>query len=572
MITDDIEPTARAAGTVPGPDAPVESVWVGFSTGHRVLDETELASLCTVLHGHGLAEVPGRAARELISYTAPADAAPGAPVPPAVILHSATRTTRGFDGDLADVRAGRDPYDVAGYLESRAVSLAARGDLAVGRTRPWQDAVSHYGAESLDIGLTELYYLSDALLTAAAAHGPGGAGPLAALVDWLRERPSAVVRLYALDPETQVFLLWLKARAGLDVLYVDANNPVVSERWNRKNHIHPTVTDALTVAADGLGPAELLAAEQRQSEAYRLLGMAVPVLPGYLVPRTPDAESFGDGLVAAAALLAGRHGLERGCLKPCEAGDGARIVPGLALKDEAALRDHARDAHRHGDAYVLEAHMDFHRWGIGGRDFIVSPSGHIRGGQVAPGMTLQLMNGVSWEGNVTLTADDCARMGMPGEHHASMTRAMDAVRDAFRGPGSEAQGCRGGMVTGGVDFAVGRIGGIHGDGLVLGAIDFNLSSHGAEYMRVFQDEVAGDPDAGHVATRVYRPGAEAGMAATQAAVARLTPPGRRSKVVASVPGRWGMVAVTGSGLEDAALAAEALVDGLRAASLARGPA
>lgn len=41
--------------------------------------------------------------------------------------------------------------------------------------------------------------------------------------------------------------------------------------------------------------------------------------------------------------------------------------------------------------------------------------------------------------------------------------------------------------------------------------------------------------------------------------------------MASVPGRWGMVAVTGRGLEDAALAAEALVDGLRAASLARGP-
>ena len=553
------------AALTAAPEEDIAALWNGFCTGFRVLTDAEVADVCKRLLDCGIDQVPTRAGQELVSYVAPADRSAHSR-PPAVIMHSATRTTRGFEGDLADARAGRDPYDVAGYLEARAVSLGSPGDLAVGRVGPWREAVRHFGMDSLDIGLLDLYYLSDALLLSAAGEGAHGE-VLAPLVEWLRARPSAVVRLYALDIETQVFLLWLKEQAGLDVLYVDANSPVVSAHWNRKNHIHPTVADALAVAAAGLGPDELLAAEQRQSEAYRLLGMEVPVLPGYLVPRVEDSEAFADGLVAAAALLAERYGLERGCLKPCEAGDGARIVPGLSLHDEAALRGHAREAHRHGDAYVLEAHVEFHGCTIDGRPFILTPSGHVRGGQVLPGMTLQLMNGVAWEGNVTLTEEDCVRYGLPGEMFGAMTSAMHAVRDAFHGPLSEAQGCRAGMVTGGVDFAVGRLGGVFGDRTVLGAIDFNLSSHGAEYMRAFQDETR--DRAGHVATRVYRPTSGADLGATVRAVADLVPEGRWSKVVASVPGRWGMVAVTGTGLEDAVAAAEALVEGLRSASLAR---
>ncbi|WP_406086826.1 hypothetical protein [Streptomyces virginiae] len=550
MTTDHDTPSAEAA---------LAAAWQGFSTGYRVLTETELDVLCHKLLGHGPAAVADRAARELRSYTATVTAGPQPNRPPAVIMHSATRTTRGFDGDLADVRAGRDPYDVAGYLEARAVSLAAAGDLAVGRTQPWRDAVRHYGTDSLDVGLLEPYYLSDALLT-VAAETPRVLVPL---VEWLRDRPSAVVRLYALDTETQVFLLWLKAQAGLDALNVDANNPVVSDRWNRKNHIHPTVEDALAITAVGLDADALLQAEQRASEAHRLLGLAVPVLPGYLVERSASVAAFADSVVEAARLLRERYGLEYGCLKPCEAGDGARIVPGIALKNEETLRDHAVEAYQHGDAYLLEAHVDFLHCEIGGRRFIIAPSGHIRGGRVAAGLTLQLMNGVAWEGNVTLTADDCARLGVPAEYHDRMTAALNAVRNAFHGPRAAEQGCKGGLVTGGVDFAVGRIGGVFGDRVVLGAIDFNLSSHGAEYLRSFQDKVPG-----HVATRVYRPASEADLAATVTAVTGLAPD-VATQVVASVAGRWGMVAAAGTSLEDAARTAQRLVEGLRSLALAR---
>jgi hypothetical protein len=531
--------------------------WRGFSTGPRVLTPAEVEEHCRLLLGHGTDRVAARAAAEL------PPSRDGGPVP-AVVMHSATRTTRGFEGDLADVAAGRNPYDVPGYLEARAVSLGGPGDLAVGRIAPWREAVAHHGVPALDIAERELYYLSDALLTVAARAD----GTLDPLVAWVRARPDAVVRLYALDLETQVFLLWLRERAGLGVLRVDANGPVVSDRWNRKDHIHPSVADALAIdPAGATGPDDLLAREQRASAAHRLLGLTVPVLPGYLVPRDPDPAAFAAGVLAAARLLAERHGLERGCLKPCEAGDGARIVTGLGLLDEEALREAALAAHRHGDAYLLEAHVDFTTHEIAGRAFIVTPSGHISGGRACEGLTLQLMNGHAWEGNATLRAADLAAAGVPAGHHATMTGAVRAVLDAFSGPLAAAQGCDGSLVTGGIDFAVGRIGGKFGDRIVCGAIDFNLSSHGAVYMRRFEEELSAAGTPAHVATRVYRPAPGAGLDTTARHAARLAGPDRAVRVVASVPGRWGMVGLSGTSTADAVTAVEALVAGLAEAGL-----
>lgn len=556
-----VEPPPISTEVVAG-DGTVHA-WNGFSTGPRVLSDDEIEAYCRLLLGHGVAGVAERAARELLPF---AEDPAAREVVRAVIMHSATRTTRGFEGDLSDVVAGRNPYDVAGYLESRAVMLAREGDVAVGRIAPWREAVARAGITAFDIGSREYYYLSHALLTVAASPGHSALLPL---LDWYRTHPNAVVRLYALDLETQVFLLWLKGRLGLEVLRVDANGPVVSAGWNRKDHVHPTVPDALSVAPDGLEPDELLAREQRMSSAHRLLGMEIPVLPGYLVPRGDDPGEFAAGVRAAARLLLERYGVERGCLKPCEAGDGARIVTGLDLHDEEALTRHAREAHPHGDSYALEAHVDFATCDIAGRRFIITPSGHIHAGRVAEGLTLQLMNGCSWEGNATLLAEDFAAFGVPKGAYASMTAALQAILDAFAGPEAEAQGCVNSLVTGGIDFAVGRIGGRFGDRLVHGVIDFNLSSHGAVYMRAFQDALSGPAGPVHVATRVYRPAARADLATTTSRAERETGPDRAVRVVASVPDRWGMVGISGASTADAVSAVEELVSRLRAAGLVR---
>lgn len=536
--------------------------WREFFTGPLVLDAGDLENAANRLLGVGADAVSGCAVRELESYVA----GPGEP-PPSMLMHSATQTTKGFDADLADLVQGRPAHDVATYLEARVVSLGRPGDIGVGRTRPWREAVTRAGLAHIDIADVEHYYLSHALLVTALRHQEAADPAIAAMADWLRVHPDAVVRLYALDAEMQIFLTWLKRQAGLNVLRVDANSPEVSATWNQKTHIHPTPGAALEIGgADELDPMALLTQEQRQAAGYQRLGMTVPVLPGYLVRRAEDTAQFAGELLAAAGLLRQRYEIRYGCFKPCEAGDGARIVPHVDLGDHEALTRYAKDAHRHGDHYLLEAHVEYLRFGVGSRSFEFAPSGHVRGGHVAEGLTVQLMNGCSWAGNALFDEQVLGPLGVSQTQYAQMMDAMHAVRDAFYGERSMAAGCYQGLVTGGVDFAIGRLGGRFGDRVVIGATDFNLSSHGAEYMRAFQDEMRAERSRAYVATRVYRPTAQATLEATQRLVCRRG--GERSRTICCVPGRWAMVACAGEDTLDAVGAAFGLVSSLTQAGLA----
>jgi hypothetical protein len=190
---------------------------------------------------------------------------------------------------------------------------------------------------------------------------------------------------------------------------------------------------------------------------------------------------------------------------------------------------------------------------------------------VLPGLTAQLMNGTSWAGNALFDERTLAELGLTAPQYAQMMDAMHAVRDAFYSERSVAQRCYQGLVTGGIDFAVGRVGGRFGDQVVIGAIDFNLSSHGAEYMRAFADQVRAEHPGRYVATCVYRPTTGATLRATEAAIAG----GRRdplAKTVCCVPGRWGMVASDGADTCEAIVSAFDVVAKLAADDLAEpGP-
>ena len=121
-------------------------------------------------------------------------------------------------------------------------------------------------------------------------------------------------------------------------------------------------------------------------------------------------------------------------------------------------------------------------------------------------------------------------------------------------------------MTGGIDFAIGRIGGRFGDTVFAAPIDFNLSSHGAEYLRAFLDRV-GPSGKRYAATRVYRPSARTGLAQTEAAVRDLAPAGETVSTIACVPGSWGMIASTGADPVSSIDNALGLVDDLTAAGL-----
>ncbi|MFH8881292.1 hypothetical protein [Streptomyces californicus] len=525
-----------------------------------------------------------RAAAEVVR---PYRARPGSTAP-SLLLHTTTPLLKAFDGDLAALLSGQEPHDVTTYVEARSVYLGTSEDLTLGRTAPWAEAAALRGVPAVDIGDLDHYYLTHALLLMAEAHEEGADTPLRHVIDWLRDRPDAVVRLYALDVETQIFLLWLIRRTGLAELATDANSPAVATEWNRKNHIHPTVAAARAMPASALElpPEELLAAEQRLSRAHQRLGLTVPVLPGYTVARTGvDRDAFVAGVLDAASMLRTRYGLDRAALKPADAGDGARIVGNLDLADTDRLAAEAEAAHAVGDDHLLEAWVTFLTVSLSDGDtgpgspgtdspqpptpaarrVPVVPSGHIRHGQVAEGLTLQMLDRYSWRGNDYVDEAGWTALGLPRDAYRTVRAALEAVRAAFQGPESVADGSHGGLVTGGIDFAVGRLGGAFGDRLLVGAIDFNLSAHGAESLRTFRDRAREQGiDELYAATRVFLPPADRTLHQMTAAARSMVVPGALLEAVACVPRRWAMVAATGAGPAVAAARAEALTAALSA--------
>lgn len=513
-------------------------VWDGFCTGPSVLEPAAVEGLCRRLLGISPAELPAASAAGL--------APPANPASPRVFLHSDTPELRGFEGDLDAVRSGRRPLDFTAYKEARSPYLARPGDLAVGRIRPWRDNCVAAGVPMLPVPDLGHYYLSHALLVLAERHLRAPVPAITALIRRFAEAPDTVAALYAFEPEIQIVLLWLRAQAGLDVLRTDANPPDVAAAWNRKDVLHPTVDVALDMPppADADGPA-WLAREAARSGLGQALGAATPVFPGYTIPRAGvERGRFVRQVLRAGELLRARHGLDRGCLKPSEAGDGARITLDIPLADTARLTALAEQAWGNGDAYLLEPHVRYLGSTLGGEPIAATPSAHIRAGALAPGMTLQFTRGTSWKGNIYIDADSAPGVGLDRAVYREARAAVEALTAAFAAAGQ-------GLVTAGYDVGIGRLGGpVWGERVLLGMQDLNVSFTGAECLRAYMDRHADGPCP--AASRVVRPAPHATVPVLAKALSALAPTACEADVVAAVPDRWGMIALRGADARDAA--------------------
>ncbi|MCH9646743.1 MAG: hypothetical protein K0U98_00815 [Deltaproteobacteria bacterium] len=476
--------------------------WQGLQTGPLTLSQIEIEETCQALLSCDLQQV-GRLASQILQ-PATGDKAHR----PALILHSTTPELKTFDGDLDALIGGRVGGDFTTYKEARSVYLARPGDVVAGRTRAWKAAVGALGAEAVELEDCDYYYLSHALLHLARNYRGGTGCALDRLVECVRETPR-VVRLYAFELEMQIFLLWLARAAGLEELALEANRPALSAAWNRKSVLHPTVELAtrLTGSLSGLTAPECLEKESRLCALANQLGIEVAAIPGYTIEREGrPVEDFVQQVLSAAGLLRQRYGLRTGCLKASESGDGARITPGICLEDDSALADLAREAHVHGDDYVLEAHVTYCQARVGGQTLPTALSAHIRGGQVAPGATIQFMQGTSWKGNVLLDEHSLDLFAIPAAHYRRLRRFVDDFQDAFerRAPG---------LVLAGIDFAIGTVGGAFGETILLGVQDLNVSFTGAECLRAFLDKAQSTKNGsgGHQygVTRIYRPSSQA---------------------------------------------------------------
>lgn len=505
-----------------------ELVWKGFYTGPVTLSDTELAAIARQLLNIDLDEVPAAAARELTSYVSDGSVAPS------LVIHSATPVLKSLQADLSDVRSGRTPDDVATYVETRSVSLASPGETVVGRTHTWQVAARLGGLDAVVIPGIEYYYLSHAILRLAASAAEP-AQPLRHIAAVLRARPDTVVRLYSLDREIQMVLLYLKRLAGLEVLRTDANSPEVADYWNTKAPLHPAVNEAdgIVVPADVY---QALDAETELSALSRRIGLGFRRLPGYTVDggRGSLSEVVGE-LRLAAHLLQTRYGVTVGCLKPSEGGGGARIRPGVALDDPDTLTRAAESLWHSQEQYVLEAQIHYAQTRVSGRNVPLAPSAHVRNGHVPDGVTLQLTNGTSWQGNVYVDRATCATLGIPTGSYDAMLAFMTEMKDRFFARGLS-------VVTAGVDFAMGYVGGRFNDDMLLAVQDPNMSAHGAEYLRLFRDQLGDDEECHYAATKVICPTSAGTLPALRATENAMSTPGAIFRAISAIPGRWGMIA------------------------------
>ena len=519
----------------------LEVPWTGFNTGPRVLSRSELERICLGLLGINLANVATEAAKILRPDM-------NASHRPAIIIYTATPLKLCFEADLQATLKGTRPEDPTSYIEARSVYLGQRNDMIVGRIAPWVAAAGSSASEPVQVPGIEYYYLTHALLVLAHKHGnlPGGdsaLGPLGRIIDRLRVQPDTVVRLYALDTETQVFLLWLTRMSGVSRILIDANGPVVSDKWNSKAVLHPTVSSALSMPELALrsSPWDLLEQETSMTALSREFGILVPRFPGYTVERlSADVDDIRRQIVEAAGLLQRRHAINRGCFKPARGSTGARIVPGVDLTSQEQLCDLARRAGTTDEDYVLEAHADYLEASIAGRKLVLAPSAHIVDGMVAPGASLQILQGSVWRGNVFVDERVCEQVGISLSQYDTIRKSMEEFVAAFSEPGRDL-----GLVKGGIDFGLARVHGRFGDAALIGMQDLNLSSHGAEYLRAFLDGACaalGNAAPVYASTKVIRPLRTSDIVRLRQYTDTLDDQ-RYVRAISSVPGSWGLVGV-----------------------------
>jgi hypothetical protein len=500
-----------------------EIAWQSYAGPVR-LDETDIDIACRKLLSIEPCDLLD-IVLEQVEFTSPSD------VQSRLIVHSTTPSARGFETDLTAMVEGRAVSDLTTYVETRGLYLARSGDLVVGRTRPWRRAIAKEGVRRLTLPDTDHYYLSHALLRRAV--DAGDRDPvLARIIDFLRERPSAVVSPYDFEPEFQILLTWLARIAGLRRIRVDANNSRLGA-WNGKRMLHPTVESALRLngqVANQTGSL-ILEQEHRASEAFQVLRTALPVIPGYTVAWQENRCDFSHDLVRASMLLKERYGLSHGCLKPSDGGNGGRIVANIELDDTRGLEDLATKAWNLGGDQVLEAHVSYLERHVGGEQVLTTPSAHLWSGKLLDGLTLQFMRGTAWKGNIFVGAADWEALGLEKAVYTKLRKTMSGLTRRL------------GLLHCGVDFAIGTLGGKFGNAVVAAVQDINPKVTGALFLREF---MARYPAVGvGAATRVLVPDATTSADKIRSLLSKFSTGEQPCEEIAVVPGRWAMIATSG---------------------------
>lgn len=434
-----------------------------------------------------------------------------------LIISSASSASASQETECAILKTRGHVIDISGAIEGRDTRSAQNGDISLISTNAGlmmaksredvniinlADEVVLDQTGSSDLKGSDIYYKADGLLLLILTNP--NSPVLTRLIVELNDSP--LVYPYNLDEETQIALLWLSKMAGIDYLNVNANSPEVGIELTRKGYRYPTIEDALTLPEYD-DPYQMQMEEWKLSQSAHEIYYHPDCVPGYVINRSETYEEFYEKVCKSLNLLTTRYNLETAWIKPDRGTDGGNQGPISTNLGENDIAIKTQEMWNQGGNWVIEAKTDYFRIklpldGIE-KTLTTTPSVHVIKGEPRYTISLQLVDGVAWGGNLICSQNtwqllvDKVDMTDPRiinnpdlisqlkNAYNSMPQAMHKYVDAINRSGKY----KGGQVRGGADLAIATLGGKFGhDKIVIAIQDYNARANGCETAYALYDQ------------------------------------------------------------------------------------
>lgn len=438
-----------------------------------------------------------------------------------LIISSASSSSGSQEFEKGRLDSGDSIVDIPGAIEGRDTRSGKKGDVALISTESGlimakaQDVVETINlAEEVvaelsggqELRAQDLYYKADALLMLLITNPTS---PIVLrLIDELAQEP--LVYPYNLDEETQVALVILAKMGKIKRIDVNANSSEVGIQLTRKGYRYPTVEAAKNLPHYD-DPYQMQKEEWKLSQAAKEIGHHPDVIPGYVIKKASTYEQFREQVLTTLDLMYKRYGFEAVWSKPDRGTDGGnqKAIPTKSNPREIEARIKAM-WESEGD-WVIEAKTNFFKivLPINGemKEFVTSTSVHVIKGEPRSTVSLQLVDGTQWGGNLICTqetwnelidsidANDPRIKNNPGlikQLKASFKQMVASMADYSEAVNRSAK-YRGGQVRGGMDLAIATLGGKFGDDTICVAVqDNNARANGCETAYALYDDAKRD--------------------------------------------------------------------------------
>ena len=460
-----------------------------------------------------------------------------------LVVSSATPNSNPIATESGCFKNTNHIVDIPGAIEIRDTRSLKVGDSSVIATKAGLTATKDLGdvnlinladADILSLRGSDIYFKADALLLLILTNPQSAI--LQQIIEVIKQNP--VIYPYNLDKETQLALLWLKNKAGLETLDVNANSAEVGTQLTKKGFWYPEVNQALTAIHDP-NPFTTQQNEWQLSQSATEIGFRSGSVPGYLV-KAESTDQFKKDVLLALMLHAARYGFDTAWTKPNQGTDGGAqdsidIGPLSSSKRQiintlidSGLIDTALTifqthllSQEGGNTYqrinqmwqlqkdwVIEATTHYFTGSLnlenGTKQQVKStPSIHIIEGETQGTVSLQSFmpdNEKEWGGNSIVSKQDWINFinetfstdpkvinnpNLITQLYESYQQMIESL-DKFLISVNTSERYQNGLVRSGIDIALCALGGDFGNQLVIAFQDCNIRANGCETARALQ--------------------------------------------------------------------------------------